>query len=551
MASRLDSESPSKASRQKAEAHPTPPLPNSPTAPGSPPKRPKRLPAVAGGRPESEQPENQEARPASPGMLGQMPALVISMLLHIVVLLLMALIAGESSRVEKPTIITSRVSDDAEEFSEFEEPSETADPADMSDFMADVMVTTEVVMTPVEAVAIADELEAAPLAVELADFGGETLLTSDMLVTIGASGAATEGFAGRANPSQMAAKGGGTAGSETAVDAALKWFAAHQLPNGGWTTQFDQCPSCRGKCGNPATRISACADPASSTALALLPFLARGYTHREGPYKEVVERGLVFLARTVVENRGRAYETRNDHGSYVQGLAAIALCEAYGMSQDAALAGPAQLALNFIQDSQDPVGGGWMYYPRQPGGTSATAFMVMALKSGHMARLEINPETIQKTSAFLDSMASDNGSRYGYTKEDKAPRDSLAPAGVLCRMYLGWPKQHPGIRLAVNRIAEKGPDPGNIYRNYYATQVMHHYGGEPWLAWNPRMRDLLIATQSKQGHETGSWMFANDPVAVQAGRLYATSFAALTLEVYYRHLPIYKQQGFAAESFQE
>jgi hypothetical protein len=62
------------------------------------------------------------------------------------------------------------------------------------------------------------------------------------------------------------------------------------------------------------------------------------------------------------------------------------------------------------------------------------------------------------------------------------------------------------------------------------------------------MRDFLIAEQAKQGHETGSWMLINDHMA---GRPSITSFATLTLEVHYRHLPISKQQGFKKESFEE
>jgi hypothetical protein len=104
----------------------------------SPPRPvPKRGPDVAGKQPEPEQAEDREARPARSGLLGQMPAWAISMLLHIVVLPAMALIAGGKSRIEKPTIITSSVSDEPEEFSEFEEPSETPDAPEVSDSVAD------------------------------------------------------------------------------------------------------------------------------------------------------------------------------------------------------------------------------------------------------------------------------------------------------------------------------------------------------------------------------------------------------------------------------
>ena len=44
---------------------------------------------------------------------------------------------------------------------------------------------------------------------------------------------------------------------------------------------------------------------------------------------------------------------------YDHGLAAIALCECYGMSNAKDVRAAAQSALNFITEAQDPAGGGW------------------------------------------------------------------------------------------------------------------------------------------------------------------------------------------------
>jgi len=479
-------------------------------------------------------------------MLRRTPAWLISLIVHVVALLVMALIVSPPPSVEEPRVITSTPVEDSEiEDDVLEEMEPVEIEATDAVEVVDLAVTADVAVEPVEVVAMANDLDAAPLAVELTEFGDQTAEAANMLTTLGAIGGQAGGFGGRAQPAQMAATGGGSAGSEAAVEAALKWFAAHQRPNGSWTTQFDQCPSCRGQCRNSGNRPNTVDDPASATALALLPYLGRGYTHREGPYKQVVERGLAFLAGTVIANQGRAYETRNNHGGYVQAVTAIALCEAYAMSQDGRLAAASQLSLNFIQASQDPVGGGWMYRPRQPGCTSVTAFTVMALKSGHMGYLQVSPLTVKKASEFLDSVASDYGSKYGY--QDAVARETLGPAGVLCRMYLGWPKEHQGIELAVKRFATKGPDPQNMYYNYYATQVLHHYGGEPWVAWNDKMRNLLVKTQATEGHEAGSWHFSVDHAT---GRLWTTALSTLILEVYYRHLPIYRKQS-VDDAFQE
>ena len=56
------------------------------------------------------------------------------------------------------------------------------------------------------------------------------------------------------------------------------------------------------------------------------------------------------------------------------------------------------------------------------------------------------------------------------------------------------------------------------------------------------MRDYLINNQATQGHEYGSWWF-DDPYSIPGGRLYVTSLSILTLEVYYRYLPIYSTKA--------
>jgi hypothetical protein len=81
-----------------------------------------------------------------------------------------------------------------------------------------------------------------------------------------------------------------------------------------------------------------------------------------------------------------------------------------------------------------------------------------------------------------------------------------------------------------------------MYYNYYATQVLHHFAGDRWQAWNLKMRDGLVASQEKKGHARGSW-FMNDPFVDRGGRLYCTAMATMILEVYYRHLPIYREDS--------
>ena len=82
----------------------------------------------------------------------------------------------------------------------------------------------------------------------------------------------------------------------------------------------------------------------------------------------------------------------------------------------------------------------------------------------------------------------------------------------------------------------------DVYYWYYATQVLHHFGGSPWRLWNEKMREDLPKAQVKSGKESGSWAPQKDSWGRNHGRLYTTCLSIYCLEVYYRHMPLYKSQ---------
>jgi hypothetical protein len=543
MASQIDPD-PIRKPAKPAATGARPPVPPKPPGqvppPAARPKAGSAAPAAARPTPPADPAEEEttaEVRPANRGFLGAVPAWAISMLVHIVVLLAMALVTSGGPTEEKLTVITSSTSEAEEEFSEFEDQNMEDVTTDATDSVPDVVVSADVAVEPVEVVAMADDLDAAPLAVELTDFGSETAPASDMMATIGAIGGTGGGLGGRAQAAKLAAAGGGGGDTEEAVDRALKWFANHQMPDGGWSFDLTKCPSCMGQCSHAEARG---ADRCGATAMALLPFLGRGYTHRDGPYKRQVEAGIGFLVQLAIMGKGNAAKAGGN--LYSQGLAGIALSECFAMSQDNRLAVPTQAVLDYIMHAQDPVGGGWRYSARQPGDTSAVGWQLMALKSGNMAYLQVNPLTIKKAVEFLDSVQANSGASYGYTGPGNGAGTSAV--GLLCRMYLGWKKDHPGLQAGAARIAKSGPSK-DLYFNYYATQIMHHMEGEMWISWNNKMKKMLLESQSTKGHEAGSWYEGVDGGhgAHAAGRIYTTSLATMILEVYYRHLPIYKNQS--------
>ncbi len=209
----------------------------------------------------------------------------------------------------------------------------------------------------------------------------------------------------------------------------------------------------------------------------------------------------------------------------------------------------AQRAINLIRVSQSQMGG-WRYEPNsQDSDTSVVGWQVMALKSGQMAELQVdnkNNPTLAKATKWLNSCMTADGSGYGYTGPDPTP--TMSAVGLLCRLYLGTGPRNSGIQAGVKRLLKDSP-PGTVpsmYYYYYATQVFHHVGGNPWNDWNLKMRQLLLDKQDKGNdprhkHHKGSWSPAGDVHGGAGGRLMITSLSVLTLEVYYRHLPLYRR----------
>ena len=364
---------------------------------------------------------------------------------------------------------------------------------------------------------------------------------SDKIVASGTPG----GIAGRGSRRENAIGLGATKGSEEAVDRALKWLAAHQNYDGSWN--FDLRESrCRGKCTHSGSGGMA---KSGATALALLPFLGAGHSHASGKYCETVNSGLRYLVSRQARN-GSFHEPQGT--MYSHGLASLALCEAVAMAdkgphssqarrQNRKLRAAAQKAIDFIVQSQHRQGG-WRYEPGQRGDTSVVGWQAMALKSGRLGGLRVPDDTLKGVTRFLDSVSSDNyGATYGY--QNAAPRPGTTAIGLLCRMYLGWDKTHAGIANGAENLSRMGPSSNNVYFDYYATQVMHHYQGPLWERWNETLRDHLVRTQEKRGHESGSWFFDGDFGSAIGGRLYITAMSAMILEVYYRHMPIYSEDA--------
>jgi hypothetical protein len=276
--------------------------------------------------------------------------------------------------------------------------------------------------------------------------------------------------------------------------------------------------------------------------MGLLPFLAAGQTHKsKGPYKAGIASGLYWLVQHQAMDGNLS---GGAHTMYSHGLATITLCEAYGLTRDEHIGEAAQRAVRFIERAQHPRGG-WRYSPGDEGDTSVVGWQVMALKSAQMAGLSVQPVTFNSAKDFLKSCSSGNyGGLFGYVP-GSGPTPTLTAVGLLCNQYLGAKRDDKLMVEGVDLLMHNLPaiESRNGYYWYYATQVMHNLPGPQWDTWNRQMRRLLIENQVKDGCAQGSWDSSRptrDAYDDVGGRLMATSLSCLTLEVYYRYLPLYK-----------
>lgn len=327
--------------------------------------------------------------------------------------------------------------------------------------------------------------------------------------------------------------------TSAAVHASLDWLGRHQLPDGGWSFLHTLAPTCQGSCGDPGSLRDA---RNAATGLALLAYLGAGLTHQQGDCQEQVKAGLQYLlAHQQATESGGTF--KEDGGTmYSHGIAALALCEAYGLSRDKWLLAPAQKSVDYIVFAQDPVGGGWRYQPRQPGDTSVLGWQLSALRAADLAGLEVPQETFRRALAFLQSVQSETGLGYGYTQPGMGQATTVI--GNLMRMYLEGEAKGAPAKTDMARIVASQPSKDNMYYNYYASQLLEQGARSRGGKWRAAMREHLLSTQCDKGHEAGSWYFGGqNHVTARGGRLLDTAMAALTLEVYYRHLPTHQKEA--------
>jgi hypothetical protein len=397
--------------------------------------------------------------------------------------------------------------------------------------------------------------------------------------------------------------GGATQGTEAAVLEGLRWLIRHQQDDGYWSAAevLAKCSELGPKCipMDQADSYQRNYDE-GLTALSLLAFLGAGYDNtskqtlvdeamaKRHSIGEVIKNGLKWLK-----------ERQNEDGSftsprafmYNEALAALALSEAYGMTNSRMWKEPAQKAINFLVNAQKPNPQnstglwGWRYASKQDvidrrdrgeldqnsfevemrdADTSVTTWVVMALKSASLAGLEVPEDSMKGAQDFITYVTAKDG-RVGYLMPDQAGADLgghgdqykyhpavMSALGMLTRTFVSHDIDDPVLELGAKWLVKDPPDIGkerlsiDYYYWYYGSLALNQFDGPDsprksqtyWNQWNERMKDCVLQLQDKNSENDvctrGGWL-TPDRWSLSGGPIYSTAINVLTLEVYYRY----------------
>jgi len=374
---------------------------------------------------------------------------------------------------------------------------------------------------------------------------------------VGGGGSGAYGWRDGGGKRRALGRFGGGAASESAVLAALRWFKRHQNAEGFWSLYhyFDECklaPPCEHfndfKRGNNKKYQDG--ERNCATGFALLCFLGAGHTHKAGKFRQQVANGLAFMKGSQEGNGSYCIV------GYQHAIATMAVCEAYGMTKSAELKEIAQKAVDFSLQQQNKDGYlAWNYSGPSPrNDTSVTGWQTMAMKSAKSAGLDIG-NSFEGIKNFLEKVTPpikggpsepmlDGYVKYTYNSATDTTSSSgnlrLTAIGMLARVFIGEDTDGVMLRAHANTQLAKLPSKKRMdfYRLYYATLAMFQMGGEYWKAWNERMKEMLLDTQRKGGCADGSWDADKVSYGSAGGRIFSTAVGCLSLEVYYRYLPV-------------
>jgi hypothetical protein len=284
-----------------------------------------------------------------------------------------------------------------------------------------------------------------------------------------------------------------------AIAAALQWIVSQQTHEGYWQTERSLVFDEQGKLAHHE-RVSA-------TSLALLPLIAMQQTHERGKYAQQVQAAVNFLLTAETDLVGSDSEAQR----------ALALAELFIQTRDARVRAGAQQAIEkvlandyrpLLGQGEDTLSRRTRYYGPSTGvGTrysrgSTLAWQIFAMRAGELAGLQVNTNVIPTLRYYANTPVAS-----AYSSVDR--RGSYLRA--------------EGAKLADAGCAKNGEHMRE--KDYFTTLLLARCGHADNAAWQKKTTEHLLATQNKLFPHTGSWT----ALSKSEDDLTATIFATLIL----------------------
>jgi len=449
-----------------------------------------------------------------------------SVVIHVALILALIFLVDLTVREKDQEIEVTVVELDEQELEELEE---LEPPEELPEVEVVTPPDVEMDMTPPPDI---EDFSAEPITDDI-----ELDIASDAISPIIMKNLAPGQMSNRSGSGRRAAIGtyGGKWGqyAEAAVLRALEWLRINQNKDGSWGTH----------------------DKPAMAGLGILTFLAHGETTASEKYGETVERAIRYL----VKQQGKNDDKEGKHGvfdkisstagTYSQAICVYAISEAYGMTRIPSLKSVMEKGVQVLINGQQSGGGyDYKFLKGKRRDTSLGGWCCQAMKAAYIAGAENTGlhEGMEKAITDMKSAQREDGSfNYSFNSGSHATK-SITGVAVLSMQLLGHggdSETKAGLRfLSDAKCKWENPPEWPMYAWYYISQAKFHQGGAHWTSWNNQFAPQFIRNQNKDG----SWTSAGLNIKKGAtGRedmhpVYATTLAALTLQVYYRFLPTYK-----------
>jgi hypothetical protein len=344
----------------------------------------------------------------------------------------------------------------------------------------------------------------------------------------------------------------------SAVDLGLRWLNKHQSVDGSWNAINYYLNCVDGLKCEPGGGGSGDVNVAM-TGYSLLCYLGVGYDHKTvNKYRKQVANGINYLIR--IQKPDGSLGDRN----YEHAVAAMALFEAYGMTNDISLVDPCKKALKVLLDRQASSvnkessyknGLGWDYVAANSSRTdfSVSGWCVMSLKSAYSSGFDVKNSMKDFDLHIKSTWEASNPNWNNITPYDKTvfpysidpsnlkvSGSHLSFIGGLCSVFLGHKSGDIMLDTLTNDVKSRWLDNkayrSNLYALYYSS-LLSFQTQTTWKDWRNEYVPYLIDNQLKtENCYNGTWKFDGQSFhGSDTSQVLKHTYALLALEVAYRY----------------